>query len=272
MPFVAVTPAVTEILTRTAPRFENAYATRSKRAHGPAEIRSGVGDVLTITLFEAAAGGLIIPLKGWCTARKFHRASPQQVDNRGNTLFPYAGAIRAAGRTAVELQDAIVDALKDQALRPQAIVSLTDQRASSVSVLGEGGGGGGSLRFPLSASGERVLDAIARAGISAQGYDLWVMLERRGRRETLPFGALVYHPVNNVFLTTSRYDLSLPSTADFPCLWRHGSPSTNPVEAWRISLAEATGKAGGLLDAQADPGSVFIYRGETRELAESARH
>jgi polysaccharide export outer membrane protein len=38
-------------------------------------------------------------------------------------------------------------------------------------------------------------------------------------------------------------------------------------EAWRISLAEAVGKAGGLNDALAEPGAVFLYRGETREVA-----
>jgi len=37
---------------------------------------------------------------------------------------------------------------------------------------------------------------------------------------------------------------------------------------WRISLSEAIGKAGGLLDVQADPGSIFLYRREPRELAE----
>ena len=39
-------------------------------------------------------------------------------------------------------------------------------------------------------------------------------------------------------------------------------------DAWRISLAEAIAKAGGLNDTLADPASVFIYRGETRQLAQ----
>ena len=36
---------------------------------------------------------------------------------------------------------------------------------------------------------------------------------------------------------------------------------------WRITLAEAVAKAGGLLDVQADPASVYLYRREPRELA-----
>ena len=35
-----------------------------------------------------------------------------------------------------------------------------------------------------------------------------------------------------------------------------------------MTLAEAVAAAGGLLDIQADPGSVFLYRREPRELAE----
>jgi polysaccharide biosynthesis/export protein len=36
-----------------------------------------------------------------------------------------------------------------------------------------------------------------------------------------------------------------------------------------MSLAEAIGRAGGLPDSQADPASVFLYRGEARDLAEA---
>ena len=38
--------------------------------------------------------------------------------------------------------------------------------------------------------------------------------------------------------------------------------------AWRMTLAEAMAAAGSLIDVQADPGSVFLYRREPRELAE----
>jgi polysaccharide biosynthesis/export protein len=46
-----------------------------------------------------------------------------------------------------------------------------------------------------------------------------------------------------------------------------GSQGQFNFDAWRISVAEAVGKSGGLNDTLADPGSVFLYRGETREVA-----
>jgi polysaccharide export outer membrane protein len=47
-----------------------------------------------------------------------------------------------------------------------------------------------------------------------------------------------------------------------------GTQGQFKFDAWRLSLAEAVGKQGGLSDVQADPASVFLYRGETRELAQ----
>jgi polysaccharide export outer membrane protein len=48
-----------------------------------------------------------------------------------------------------------------------------------------------------------------------------------------------------------------------------GTQQQLPFGAWRISLAEAVARAGGLADSVADPASVFLYRGETREVAQA---
>src|SRR3978361_705871 len=49
--------------------------------------------------------------------------------------------------------------------------------------------------------------------------------------------------------------------------WRSRSVSI-ARGAWRLSIAEALGKTGGLNDNLADPASVYLYRGERREVAE----
>jgi len=259
--FVEITPKVVEILDKNEPRFYTAFTDR----RGPHEIRFGIGDIINITLFEAGAGGLFIPQEAGVRPGNFITLPPQSVDSKGNIFVPYAGPLRAQGRTAAELQTAIVDRLKDRALDPQAIVSLADERASSVSVLGDGVG---SLRFPLSESGDRVLDALARAGLKDPGFGLWVMLERQGRRQTVPFGALVYDPANNIYLRPhdTIYVYKQPET--FLAFGATGHQGQIPFDDWRITLAEAAAKAGGLTDIQADPGSVFVYRGEPRKVAE----
>ena len=259
--FVEITPKVVEVLGKNEPRFYTAFTDR----HGPHEIRFGIGDIINITLFEAGAGGLFIPQEAGVRPGNFITLPPQSVDSKGNIFVPYAGPLRAKGRTAAELQAAIVDELKDRALDPQAIVSLADERASSVSVLGDGVG---SLRFPLSESGDRVLDALARAGLKDPGFGLWVLLERQGRRQTIPFGALLYDSANNIYLRPhdTLYVYKQPET--FLAFGATGRQGQIPFDDWRITLAEATAKAGGLTDIQADPGSVFLYRGEPRKVAE----
>ena len=264
---VRVTPKVIDTLAQSTPRLSTAFRDRG----GPYEIRFGIGDILSVTVFEAGAGGLFIPLEAGVRPGNFITLPAQAVDNRGNISVPYAGAIRAQGRTAVEVQDSIVNALKNRALEPQAIVSLTDQRASSINVLGDSVG---SIRFPASASGERILDAITRAGLKAPGFDLWVMLERGGRRELVPFGALIYEPANNIYVRPKDtiFIYKEPQTflafGAFGSLGASGRLGQLPFDAWRISLAEGIAKSGGLADLQADPGSVFLYRGETREVAQ----
>jgi polysaccharide export outer membrane protein len=259
--FVRVTPKVLEVLSRAKPRFSTAFTDR----RGPEDIRFGIGDMVIVTLFEAGAGGLFIPLEAGVRPGNFITLPAQAVDSKGNISIPYAGTIRAAGHTAVEVQNAIVNALKNRALEPQAIVTLTDQRATSISVLGDAVG---SIRFPANANGERVLDAITRAGLKSPGFDAWVMLDRGGRRETVPFGALIYEPANNIYVRPQDTIFVYIEPQTFLAFGATGRQGQFPFGAWRVSLAEAAAKAGGLIDTQADAGSVFLYRGETREVAQ----
>jgi polysaccharide biosynthesis/export protein len=269
---VQIQPAVLGVLAQHAPRLFNAFADSSRPPQG---ITFGIGDAVAVTVFESAAGGLFIPSEAGVRPGNFIAIPNQLVDNNGDISIPYAGAIHAAGRTPKQLQDEIVEKLKNRAIEPQAIVSLVDQQTSLISVLGDVTK---PSRFPANHAGERLLDAIAQAGgPKEQGYDTWVMLERNGRVATAPFGALVYEPQNNIWVhpndTIYLYRepqtfIALGATRAVPT----GLPGTGQAQldfsAWRISLAEAIAKAGGLLDERADPQSVFLYRGETREVAE----
>jgi polysaccharide export outer membrane protein len=270
--FVYMTPQVIDVLATYTPRIGNAFPDRRP----PRQIKFGIGDTVSVTIFEATAGGLFIPAEAGVRPGNFVNLPNQNVDVNGNISVPYAGTIRAAGRTPVEVQQSIVDALSNRAIEPQAVVALIEQRTSLISVLGEVNT---PNRFPANAAGEHILDAITRAGgPRSQGYDVWVMLERGGRRATAPFGALVYEPSNNIWVhpDDTIYLYREPQTflafgAMNPTggsLLQTGGQGQFNFDAWRISLAEAIGKAGGLNEALAEPAAVFLYRGETRAVAE----
>ena len=121
----------------------------------------------------------------------------------------------------------------------------------------------------MSYAGEKILDEITRAGgPKGQGYDTWVMLEREGKRATVPFGALVYEPKNNIYARPNDTIYLYREPQTFVAFGASGQQGQFNFDAWRISLAEAVAKSGGLNDTLADPASVFIYRGEARKFAE----
>ena len=261
--FVRITPKVADVLGKAAPRLVGEFPDRSR----PKDIVFGNGDIVSVTIFEASSGGLFIPAEAGVRPGNFITIPAQAVDVNGNIAVPYAGEIRARGRTAAEIQKAIVDALKDRAIEPQVIVSSVEQRTSLITVLGDVTRPG---RLPAQLTPERILDTISRAGGTAgPGPDEWVMLERAGRRALSPFGALVYEPANNIYIHPNDIIYVYREPQTYLTFGALGQQQQIPFGTWRITLAEAVAKAGGLVDAAADPASVFLYRGETRDVAEA---
>ena len=258
---VHVTPAIVDILAKNAPRLTSEFSDHSPHK----EIRFGVGDVISVTIFEATAGGLFIPSEAGVRPGNFITLPNQLIDNKGNISVPYAGAIHAAGRTQVEVQASIVNELQARAIEPQVVVSLVEQRATLFSVLGDVNA---PNRFPVNHAGVRVLDAIAQAGgPKYQGYEEWVMLERNGRRAVSPFGALVWDPSTNVFVQPADTIYLFHQPQTILAFGATGKQGQFNFESWRMSLAEGLAKAEGLNDGQADASAVFLYRGESVEVA-----
>ncbi|MFD2184215.1 polysaccharide biosynthesis/export family protein [Rhodoplanes azumiensis] len=234
----------------------------------PSGIRFGIGDIVNVTIFEAAAGGLFIPLEAGVRPGNFVSLPAQTVDNDGNITVPYAGVVRAAGRTNVQVQNDIVARIKNRAIDPQVVVALAEQRSSLVSVVGDVRA---PLRYPMPTTGaqDRITDALTRAGgIAGDGWEIWVMLERDGKRGIVPFANLVYAPVNNIYVQPGDRIYVYREPMRFLAFGATGQQGEFKFDAWKINLAQAVAKAGGLFDLQADPGSVFLYRREPREVAE----
>jgi polysaccharide biosynthesis/export protein len=243
----------------------------------PPEIKFGIGDVVSVSIFEAAAGGLFIPAEASVRPGNFVTLPNQPVDTKGYISVPYAGLVRTAGKTPAEVEQEIVGRIKNRAIDPQVIVALVTQNTSLITVIGEVNTLITSTtgRIAAQPAGERLLDVITRAGgLRDQGQDNWVTLQRGGKRATVPFGALVYEPGNNIWAWPGDtvYVYKEPQTyLAFGATGQQGQfqfSAGAQSSAWRMTLAEAVAAAGGLLDLQADPGSVFLYRREPRELAE----
>ena len=242
----------------------------------PPEIRFGIGDVVSVTIFEAAAGGLFIPTEAGVRPGNFVTLPNQPVDTKGYISVPYAGLVPTAGKTPAEVQQEIVKRIRNRAIEPQVVVALVTQNTSLITVVGEVNTAfTPSGRIPAQPAGEHLLDVITRAGgIRDFGQDLWLTLERNGRRATVPFGSLVYEPGNNIWAWPGDTIFLYKEPQTYLAFGATGLQgqfqfSAGPQSsAFRMTLAESVAAAGGLLDLQADPGSVFLYRREPRDLAE----
>jgi len=234
-----------------------------------------VGDILTVTVFEAQAGGLFIPGEAGVRSGNFVDIPRQQVDQSGSINIPYAGLIKVAGLSPSAVSNIIREHLKDRAIEPQVVVAVAEQRGNQVSVLGEVNS---PSRFPIDPGGLHLLAAIAKAGgPKFPDYEVTVTLKRGNRTYTQYVSSVVLRPSEDVFLSPGDVVFLTRVPRIFMAFGSTPSPGsiggTNnrrfTFENAEMSLAEALAKAGGLDGSRADSKSVFVYRFEPKRLLES---
>jgi polysaccharide export outer membrane protein len=235
--------------------------------HGPVpEIKVGVGDTVQVTLFEAQAGGLFIPTDAGARPGNFVALPNQTVDSKGYITVPYAGQISVLHRGTPAIQQDIVDRLKNRAIEPQAVVSIVSQTSTQVTVIGDINNPG---KISINPAGDRVLDAISRAGgIRSAGYEEFVTLQRHALKGTVYFLNLVKNPHENVFVEPGDTLYVYDYQRAFMAFGATGASGQFKFLQEDVTLSDAVGKAGGLLDSRAEPGQVFVYRIENRSTLE----
>lgn len=224
---------------------------------------AGVGDVLSIMLFEAGQGGLFASDNG---ARVQLNAS---VGSDGYITVPYAGQVKAAGRTPAQLEADIVKALEGKAIQPQAVVLISQNNSQSVVVTGDVSNPG---RISLLAGGERVLDVIAKAGGTKDGaHNLRVQLVRGGRVGEIPMQKLVDYPSENVYVMPGDRLYIISDPEIYTIMGASDQTAAIPFERENVTLLEGIARAGGLSSSRADSTGVFIFRYEPDAIARLLR-
>lgn len=241
------------------------------------DVSIGVGDIISLTIFESEAGGLFIPKEAGSRSGNFVQIPNQQVDARGYISVPYIdGPVRVAGRTTRSVSEEIASKLKNRAVEPQAVVSIVEHRANDVSVLGEATS---PLQFSIDPGGVKLLNAVARAGgPKYPDYETTVSIQRNGVTHRAWLSAIVKDPSQNVDLRPGDVVYLSRDQRIYMTLGATPSPGAVggvnnrrfPFEAETMTLAEAVSKAGGLDSSRADPRAVFLYRLEPKSVLERA--
>lgn len=237
----------------------------------PSRYVVGVGDSLSVTIWEAAAGGLfsgpVIDRLG--TGSRSAAIPEQQVAQDGSITVPYAGRIPVAGKTTAQIEAAIVDRLTGKAIEPQVVVVVSKSISNAATVLGEVTNG---AVVPLSPRGDRVLDVIAAAGgIKVAAHEVFVRLSRGGTTVTVPMQTLLNNPAEDVYVRPQDKIVLIRDPQTFTVFGAAGNPTIVPFDAVGITLEEAIARVGGLVDSRADPSGVYLMRIETVRFAAQLR-
>ena len=249
---------VSTLLARPGESFQSRFRKYGK----PPDPKIGIGDTITVTIWEAAAGGLFgsAVTTGISPGSRSVTIPEQVVARDGAISVPFADRISVAGKSPLEVQQTIEQRLADKAIEPQVLVVITKSITNSATVSGEVVAG---ARVPLSVNGDRLLDVIALAGgAKAPVYDTFVRLSREGVTATIPMEKLISDPAENIYAWPGDALTLVQVPQTFSVFGATGQNMQVSFGAQEITLAEALAKAGGLQDLRADPAGVFLFRFE----------
>ncbi len=251
--------ALTQALKRS--EFSSAFPAVASRANvvGPGDVLEvNIWEATPATLFGTSSGASVSVVNS--TASKATTLPDQMVSMDGTISIPFAGAIKVGGSTPEEIARRVVLALQGKANYPQVLVRVSRNATSVATIVGEVNN---TQLIPLSAKGERLLDAIAASGGVKQPVNkISIQLARDGKSHSMPLEALIRDPKQNIPLAPNDVITAYFQPLSFTALGATGQNQEVTFESQGISLVQALARVGGLQDNRADAKGVFIFRFE----------
>ncbi len=225
---------------------------------GPDIIRPG--DRLVLSIYENVEKGLFGTIGGAAA-----QLTDIQVDASGYIFIPYAGRIRAAGRTPEELRKEITAKLDAQTPDPQVIVRRVPGDGATVTLLGAVAGQG---VYPIQASTLTLTSMLAKAGGVTIPPEVAKVKVTRGKVTGEAWLKDLYaDPKLDIALRPGDKILVQKDDRAFTALGATGSQTRVPFETPTVNVIEALARVGGLNALSADPTGIFVFRDEPAEIA-----
>jgi len=253
---ISLTPAVlTQLDAITPPSLLSTFG-----AAAPAPVKTlSPGDIVSVTIWDTG-GGLFSPVGPSQAGTPTTVIATHAVDSHGNITVPFAGQVHVAGKSTAAAQQAIMGSLGNQTVRPQALISLVTDQSNLVTVIGEVKTPG---RVLLNPNGTRALDAIAMAGgTMTPAYDNVVQLTRKGVTSRMRLSWMLSHAAEDVYLKPDDVLYVVRDPVSISILGAVKNNVKVDFTSEQLSLAEALGQSGGLVDELSEPAGVFVFRME----------
>ncbi|MBL1434792.1 MAG: polysaccharide biosynthesis/export family protein [Rhodobacteraceae bacterium] len=222
--------------------------------------RIRAGDELSITIWENVENGLMVAPGASSTSLK-----SIQVDQLGNIFVPYAGVVRASGRTAEELRVDITRLLARQTPDPQIEVRRKAGEAAVVNVVG---GVNAQGVYALSAANRRLTSVLAVAGgVSIDPAGTKITVQRGGESGSIWLRDLYANPENDINLRAHDRIIVEKDQRYFTVLGASSGQTRVDFLSSDPTVVDALSAVNGLNGQIADPRGIFIFRMEPAEIA-----
>jgi polysaccharide export outer membrane protein len=223
------------------------------RSGGYVDARLRRGDVIDVTILDTGEEGLLSANSKTINLGRF------TVDEGGFVTLPFVGKQRVLESSPEALQSRIVNGLRGSAVNPQAVVTVVEKPSNGITVNGDVRSPG---RFPLTARKERVTDAVALAGgASGEPGGTKVTLVRGKQRASAQLDRIMAEDRQNVHLLPDDQLFIEGDAPSFMALGAFKSAGEFEFEKGKLTLAQALGRAGGLLDDRA-ASNFYVFRSQ----------
>ncbi len=222
--------------------------------------RIRAGDVLSITIWENVDNGLLTTLGASSTTL------PEiSVDELGNIFVPYAGVVRASGRTPEELRQRITRLLEPQTPDPQVEVRRKPGNGAAVNVVG---GVNKQGVYLIHSASQRLTAMLALAGgVSLDPAGTRITVQRGSESGSVWLRDLYANPENDITLRARDRIIVQKDARYFTVLGASSGQKRIDFASRDPNVVDALSQIGGLDGRLADPRGIFIFRMETPEVA-----